>query len=273
MPVLVDGAHVPGQDPLVLRDLEYDWFAGNLHKWAGAPLGAAVLSVAPEHREKTFALLTSITGTKASRVPFTGRAPGIGRLGWPPRKLGTTWKSCLVGGRPLRAYQRGGSQAVDEAFTMAFGTESITPESARTAMCSVPLPASLQGIDCLKFEHDFDQRFGLRVPMHALSDQTMVRVSIHLHTELEDIFALGEASWRCARATLREIFRRTFLGATPDLPSILIQCLWSEGGGQDLVGALLLGGASLCSWFDVEPSDEPSTTLGHDRCGVSSFEK
>ena len=48
------------------------------------------------------------------------------------------------------------------------------------------------------------------------------------------------------------------MGATPDLPSILIQYLWSEGGGQDLVGALLLGGASLCSWFDIEPSDEPS---------------
>ena len=95
--------------------------------------------------------------------------------------------------------QRAGSQAVDEAFTMAFGTESITPEAARTAMCSVPLPASLQGIDCLKFEHDFDQRFGLRVPMHALSDQTMVRVSIHLHTELEDILALGEAIVACAQ--------------------------------------------------------------------------
>ena len=50
----------------------------------------------------------------------------------------------------------------------------------------------------MKFEHEFDQRFGFRVPMHALSDQTMVRVSIHLHTELEDILALGEAILACA---------------------------------------------------------------------------
>lgn len=102
------------------------------------------------------------------------------------------------GWETLRAYQRAGSKALDEAFTMAFGTQSITPDSARTAMCSVPLPESLQGIDCLKFEHEFDQRFGFRVPMHALSDQTMVRVSIHLHTELEDILALGEAILACA---------------------------------------------------------------------------
>jgi len=199
VPVLVDGAHVPGQDPLVLRDLEYDWFAGNLHKWAGAPLGAAVLSVAPEHREKTFALLTSHHWDEGLSRSFHW----TGTRDWSPWLAAPeAWDHMeeLSGGwEALRAYQRAGSQAVDEAFTMAFGTESITPESARTAMCSVPLPASLQGIDCLKFEHDFDQRFGLRVPMHALSDQTMVRVSIHLHTELEDIFALGEAIMACAK--------------------------------------------------------------------------
>jgi isopenicillin-N epimerase len=199
VPVLVDGAHVPGQDPLVLRDLEYDWFAGNLHKWAGAPVGAAVLSVAPEHREKTFALLTSHHWDEGLSRSFHW----TGTRDWSPWLAAPeAWDHMeeLSGGwEGLRAYQRAGSQAVDEAFTMAFGTESITPESARTAMCSVPLPASLQGIDCLKFEHDFDQRFGLRVPMHALSDQTMVRVSIHLHTELEDIFALGEAIMACAQ--------------------------------------------------------------------------
>ena len=199
VPVLVDGAHVPGQDPLVLRDIEYDWFAGNLHKWAGAPLGAAVLSVAQEHREKTFALLTSHRWNEGLSCSFHW----TGTRDWSPWLAAPeAWDHMeeLSGGwEDLRAYQRAGSQAVDEAFTMAFGTESITPESARTAMCSVPLPASLQGIDCLKFEHEFDQRFGLRVPMHALSNQTMVRVSIHLHTELEDIFALGEAIMACAQ--------------------------------------------------------------------------
>ena len=84
-------------------------------------------------------------------------------------------------------------------------------------MCSVPLPESLQGIDCLKFEHEFDQRFGLRVPMHALSNQTMVRVSIHLHTELEDILALGEAILACAQeAGPEKFFDIASLGSTPD---------------------------------------------------------
>ena len=199
VPVLVDGAHVPGQDPLVLRDLEYDWFAGNLHKWAGAPLGAAVLSVAPEHRQKTLALLTSHHWDEGLSHSFHW----TGTRDWSPWLTAPeAWdhmEEFSGGWEELRAYQKAGSQAVDEAFTMAFRTESITPDAARTAMCSVPLPKSLQGIDCLKFEHDFDQRFGLRVPMHALSGQTMVRVSIHLHTELQDILALGEAILTCAQ--------------------------------------------------------------------------
>ena len=199
VPVLVDGAHVPGQDPLVLRDLEYDWFAGNLHKWAGAPLGAAVLSVAPEHREQTFALLTSHHWDEGLSRSFHW----TGTRDWSPwlaaPKAWDHMEEFSGGWDTLRAYQRAGSQAVDEAFSMAFGTESITPDAARTAMCSVPLPESLQSIDCLKFEHELDQRFGLRVPMHALSAQTLVRVSIHLHTELDDILALGEAILLCAR--------------------------------------------------------------------------
>ena len=137
VPVLVDGAHVPGQDPLVLRDIEYDWFAGNLHKWAGAPLGAAVLSVAQEHREKTFALLTSHHWNEGLSCSFHW----TGTRDWSPWLAAPeAWDHMeeLSGGwETLRAYQRAGSQAVDEAFTMAFGTQSITqsPLELRCVQC------------------------------------------------------------------------------------------------------------------------------------------
>jgi isopenicillin-N epimerase len=59
IPVLVDAAHAPGMVPVSVDAIGADFWVGNLHKWAFAPRGAAVLSVAPQWRRRIEPLAVS----------------------------------------------------------------------------------------------------------------------------------------------------------------------------------------------------------------------
>lgn len=59
VPLLVDGAHAPGLLDRPLAGLDADFWVGNLHKWAYAPPGTALLQVAPAWRERMVPLVVS----------------------------------------------------------------------------------------------------------------------------------------------------------------------------------------------------------------------
>jgi isopenicillin-N epimerase len=59
IPVLVDAAHVPGMLPVAVDAIAADFWVGNLHKWAYAPRGTALLSVAPAWRRRIEPLVVS----------------------------------------------------------------------------------------------------------------------------------------------------------------------------------------------------------------------
>ncbi|MEV0651295.1 aminotransferase class V-fold PLP-dependent enzyme [Phytomonospora sp. NPDC050363] len=59
VPLLVDAAHVPGHLPADVTALGADFWVGNLHKWAFAPRGTALLAVTPEWKNRIRPLVVS----------------------------------------------------------------------------------------------------------------------------------------------------------------------------------------------------------------------
>ncbi|KNC52945.1 selenocysteine lyase [Thecamonas trahens ATCC 50062] len=145
--IVVDGAHVPGQLPLSLREmtkLGVDVYIGNLHKWMFAPKGAA------------FVYAASDAGKALMRPPIASHATGA-RLGFVPEfddqgtRDDTAWLvlpaalafiDTVCGGlEAMRASQAAILAAGVDMLTTAWGTSSPTSlDPAAGALAIVPLP-------------------------------------------------------------------------------------------------------------------------------------
>jgi len=144
IPILVDAAHVPGMLPVEVAMLGVDFWVGNLHKWAFAPRGTALLSVAPAWRrridplvvsweqEQGFPLAVEYQGT-IDYTPWLAAPTGLFTL----RTLG--WAAVRAHNSALAAY---GQQVVGAALGLA-PAELPQPGDPEVAMRIVPLSAGL----------------------------------------------------------------------------------------------------------------------------------
>ncbi|MGN9777864.1 aminotransferase class V-fold PLP-dependent enzyme [Micromonospora sp. H33] len=93
VPVLVDAAHAPGMLPATVQGIGADFWVGNLHKWAYAPRGTAVLVVAPPWRDRIEPLVVS--WEQESGFPT--------RVEWQATMDYTPWLAAPVGVFTLRS--------------------------------------------------------------------------------------------------------------------------------------------------------------------------
>ena len=68
--IAIDASHVPGNFDVDFDDLGADFWFGNLHKWACAPVATGVLRLAPRWRDSHPALVTSWFDLETYPLPF-----------------------------------------------------------------------------------------------------------------------------------------------------------------------------------------------------------
>ena len=190
VPVLVDGAHGPGQVTVDLKALRADWYAGNCHKWLCAPKGSAFLWAAPDRQAELHPLTISHGFGQGFRAEFdwTGTRDLSACLVLPAaldfhRRLGDAAlrarnAALAAEGARLLADHLGTEIGAGPAFTAAMGVVRIP----------TPAPATAEWAQRLRRQL-LDARTD--APVHALDGAIWLRISAFAYNELSDFEALA----------------------------------------------------------------------------------
>ncbi|MEV7280428.1 aminotransferase class V-fold PLP-dependent enzyme [Streptomyces sp. NPDC093111] len=181
---VVDGAHAPGMlaDPLAGRpDL---WF-GNLHKWAYAPSGTAVLAVAPGLRERVPAPVPSWEYARGfpGAVEFRATADYTGWLA-APEGLDLIER---LGAATVRAHN---SALVAHGAELLARLPGVThlPYDEGLAMRSLRLPRSLARTqpEAAALREEIASRLGCRTLVWSWPDGGGIRISGQIYNRPEE---------------------------------------------------------------------------------------
>ncbi len=190
VPVLVDGAHGPGQVTLDLAALGADWYVGNCHKWLCSPKGSAFLWAAPDRQADLHPLTISHGLGQGFRAEFdwTGTRDSSACLAI-PTALDFHQR---LGGAALR--ERNTALAAEGARLLAdrLGTEVGTTGAFAGAMGVVRVPVAAP--PTAEWAHRLRQKLleaRTDAPVHALDGAIWLRISAHAYNELSDYAELA----------------------------------------------------------------------------------
>jgi len=204
IPVLVDGAHGPGQVPVALDDLGASWYTGNLHKWVCAPKGAAFLHARSDRLETTVPPVISHGYNAAIDSPGDRYRVLFDWLGTDDFSAWAVTPDVLrlVGGLETggwEAIMKRNHDLVLEGRTIladAVGTEPPAPDGMVGSMASVLLPdgsgPSPGGELSPLMDPLFDAGFATLVMNWPQWPRQLLRLSAHLYNMPADYRDLAE---------------------------------------------------------------------------------
>lgn len=191
VPVLVDGAHAPGQVALDMRRIGADWYVGNCHKWLMAPKGSAFIWAAPDRQGD----LHPVTISHGYGSGF------LAEFDW----TGTRDPSAFLavgaaiefherlGGAGLRARNAALAAEASNLVAQRLNTSAVAEAPFLGAMGLVRLPvdgpATLQDALAMR-SRLLDEKTD--VPVFAQSGALWLRLSAQAYNEADDYRRLGE---------------------------------------------------------------------------------
>jgi len=145
VPVLVDGAHVPGALALDIPAIGADWYVANLHKWAFVPRACAILWVAPQRRTGLHPAVISwgLDNGLAQEFDWTGTRDTSAVLAAP---AAFAFMREVLGTQAMRTWNHGLVWRMAHALSTRWSRPFDTPESMIGTMAAVLLPARLQAL-------------------------------------------------------------------------------------------------------------------------------
>ena len=187
VPVLVDGAHGPGQVDINLTTLNADYYVGNCHKWLMAAKGCGFIWARADRQAGLHPPVIShgyLNGFLAE-FDWTGT--------WDPSAYLSVTAAldfhASLGGPLLRA--RNADLAAEAASLLAgrLGTETASGNAVAGAMALVRLPASADRATSLR---DALLAAGADAPIQPHAGAAWLRLSAHAYNELSDYQALAD---------------------------------------------------------------------------------
>ena len=204
IPVLVDAAHAPGMLPVDVAAIGADFWVGNLHKWAFAPRGTALLAVAPG---------LAAPDRSAGRVVGAGRRASRSSVEFQGTLDYTPWLSAPAGLFVLRtlgvdtvrahnaALAAYGQRVVGAALGLA-PADLPEPGAPAASMRIVPLPAGLATTftEAHALRQHIADKLAVETAINAWGGRGWLRLSAQVYNRPEEYDRLAE---RLPAATAR----------------------------------------------------------------------